>query len=894
MALQHIFTSAPQGLRQGTRGFTTVAASPQLTTTLTSRLESLSGYDQAFGLSDAKAHLNPVNFAHVRLSMANDSWTIVSRVAAAGVDYSGRSNTLAHHLVLTAGERPTAGPAWLAIDSGVLRKGWSSAPQQLAPVVLPDESVETRSCSTWASIAGDAGWAGVLAWQFLEQPKRPVFLIYSPEQGESIPRMIVEASLLLPVSRRWEVTFSTYAPNLSPDITCLWRGVLAGTPAAAAAKVARNAFVIDFTTALAPPVSSPGVDAARNGVAIQIKLRAAKLADAKVESLAPTEASPASTAGNGHPENDDYDLNLSDSERTPTPRRPSQERQPEVAHGASFKIWITVSVVVLAMLLGLVGYFFTQWGDRSGPTTNKPTKPIVSETTTRMAGSSGGIRAATQPKKPNTQSVNGAEGQPKTTPAEETNTKPIQGVVERHPSADNPAEAILKIGGTDGHQAAEAPAPNVKSIGVSENPQPKIVKPPANAPDNNGHPPQIASASGATPAPGQPPNSPPTVSSEKKRPLTLWFNKAALAIDRDSFIDKFQPLSIKPVSSSQDEIKWEINDFPSDIRHLSVIAIVREDNEGLTDPFAETENTSPSETARTNLIFKALDKNNRRDVLTVSASWMSNDQDCSKLAIHLKIAANLPKEFISKEEFLRKLRIVLRAQGASENSYGVIDMNEVKATWVLHPDFTRRSESINIDIGPHLRPTFPFDDNHQLYKDLASKKLRCDKINAIPSDNPSRFSLQFARDKVTSIQLTKIGSREISNPWTIEVIGIKGRLAFWGDAVELAKKLDSLNKRILKIELKDKELTTYNLDQEKFNNNQEYQQKLSSLKASAAPYILVDECNVPVAEVSINVKTTPFEKFKTKEQIKEEDDNHKAEEPAKANPPKAKDETKKK
>ena len=382
MALQLIFTSAPQGLRPGTRGFTTVAASPQLSTTLTSRLESLSGYAQAFNLSDAKAHLNPVNFAHVRLSLANENWNIVSRVAAAGVDYSGRSNTLAHHLVVAGNERPIAGPAWLAVESGVLRNEWTGAPQALAPAVLSNEAVTTRACPTWASLAGDAGWAGVLAWQFLEQPKRPVFLIYSPEQGESIPRLIVEASLLLPPARRWELTFSTYAPNLPPDVTCLWRGVLAGTPAAAAAKVARGALVVDLTMELEPPVSSPGVEAARSGIVIEVRQRAAKTAESQVSPGTTSILSASSEGSVGELEPQEYDLNHSDSNKRHASKRRVSETTSEPQPKAAYKIWVVASMIALVFLISLAGYFVIRY--RVSPTqtavisTTKPAELLAS------------------------------------------------------------------------------------------------------------------------------------------------------------------------------------------------------------------------------------------------------------------------------------------------------------------------------------------------------------------------------------------------------------------------------------------------------------------------------------------------------------------------------------
>src|SRR5688572_1689102 len=100
MAQEIIYTSAPQGLRPGTYGFCTVAATAGMPSSLLERLEALSGYSHLYPPDDPRAALNPVVHSHLILKLNGRRVHVVSRIADAGLDYSQRSNKLAHHAVL--------------------------------------------------------------------------------------------------------------------------------------------------------------------------------------------------------------------------------------------------------------------------------------------------------------------------------------------------------------------------------------------------------------------------------------------------------------------------------------------------------------------------------------------------------------------------------------------------------------------------------------------------------------------------------------------------------------------------------------------------------------------------------------------------------------------------
>ncbi|MHB1556253.1 MAG: GAP1-N2 domain-containing protein [Isosphaeraceae bacterium] len=239
------YTSVPRGLKPGSRGFATVAATAGLPDAMAERLEGLSGYQAVYPPGDPSESLNPVAFVHVRLSVGSQRQDVLSRIGPAGLDYSGRPNKYAHHIVLGPDERPAAGPAWLLSQPGLFQDSWQGEPR-----TIPDGPAVPRGdrppgvAQRWQAITGDAGWAGVLAESFLADPRRPVFLVYSP--GTELLPLFVEAIALLPPSRRWDVDFSTYLTNLPPGIHCAWRGVLDGSAEAKNARRLPGALFIDL------------------------------------------------------------------------------------------------------------------------------------------------------------------------------------------------------------------------------------------------------------------------------------------------------------------------------------------------------------------------------------------------------------------------------------------------------------------------------------------------------------------------------------------------------------------------------------------------------------------------------------------------------------------------
>lgn len=262
MPYEILYTSAPSGLKPGSSGYCTVKSSRGIPAPAVDLLESLSGYRHVFTPGSPEAARNPVNWGHYFLRISGRTEHVLSRVSDCELDYTGRSNKLAHHMVIDAS--CPAGPAWLVGQPGWMIGQWDGQLEQFATVrKAPPERRAAGRCAAWEAATGDAGWGGVLAESFLADPERKVFIIYRPDQH--ILPLIEEAIALLPENRRWEVTFATYGAALPKTVECAWTGVVAGSPEVQQSRRFVNALRIDLTAPMPRAQGGTLVELARTG-----------------------------------------------------------------------------------------------------------------------------------------------------------------------------------------------------------------------------------------------------------------------------------------------------------------------------------------------------------------------------------------------------------------------------------------------------------------------------------------------------------------------------------------------------------------------------------------------------------------------------------------------------
>jgi len=360
MNAELLYTSAPAGLKQGSRGFCTVVSTAGMPINLASKLESLSGYRHVYPSGTPDAKKNPVGSSHLRFSLGGRMVSVISRISDYGLDYSQRTNKLAHHIVVDA-PMPPSGPAALLLQSGVMRDAWDGRCATVPPPALPTLEIPPRVCSEWESMTSDAGWGGVVANTWLRPQPKPLFIVFSEDQAPRLLSLIAESIALLPVRQRWQATFGTYVTNLPPDVDCKVRCVIAGSEEARMASA--RGTVIDLTKTMGPAVDSDETRVARAGLFIggATTRASAAVPDAETPELdASAYAIP--------PDHEVFEFDTRKSSGDEASQAPPSVRSPGTRFKAKVKVRkrtkaglpireiVAVSCCALLLMLGFVGF----------------------------------------------------------------------------------------------------------------------------------------------------------------------------------------------------------------------------------------------------------------------------------------------------------------------------------------------------------------------------------------------------------------------------------------------------------------------------------------------------------------------------------------------------------
>lgn len=258
-----MYTSSSRGLKDGDRGFCTVAATTGTPRLLNEKLESLSGYRHAFA---AASDLNPVNYSFLTVRIQKERYYVLSRIADAGNDYSGRTNKIAHHLALTAADmrKVKSPPNALLSDTAFWFEAWDGKPQRLPADRMPSPHGSPRELfGTWKKVFGDSGWAGLLA-RAVRNDINPVWVIVPT--GKDNLALLGEAMRLVSPEDRWNICFSTYFTRMSASSDYNWRFVLDGTEEAKTLRARPSGILIDpINSHEKLPDDDPFIEAARSG-----------------------------------------------------------------------------------------------------------------------------------------------------------------------------------------------------------------------------------------------------------------------------------------------------------------------------------------------------------------------------------------------------------------------------------------------------------------------------------------------------------------------------------------------------------------------------------------------------------------------------------------------------
>ena len=245
--LELIYTSVPQGLKENSSGFCSVAWTAGMPANLIPPLEQLSAYRALYPFGDPKYERNPVAVAYQRIRYGGSTLSVLSRIAAAGLDYSGRNNKIAHQILLEKEElaAPNFSPVALCRKSHTFVTEWNRPPEELSPrrIVAPRELL--RPANHWARYAGRPEWAGFIAEQFLRNPSKAVYVEY-PEgvPASDLLLLIAETVSLLTPEQEADFSFNTYFTSLPNGGTCFLRFCPENSPAIRSAeRIASNPII---------------------------------------------------------------------------------------------------------------------------------------------------------------------------------------------------------------------------------------------------------------------------------------------------------------------------------------------------------------------------------------------------------------------------------------------------------------------------------------------------------------------------------------------------------------------------------------------------------------------------------------------------------------------------
>jgi hypothetical protein len=241
MAWQLIYTSAPELLQAGRSGFGTVAKHEAIRPSLQTELERISQFSREDGLEKDR-----VIFSHRVLDLRGERFHVLSRISDAGFDYTGRTNHIAHHIVLTADEATQANvrsctPAdmifWFTANDR-----WINRWNEPARLLTPSEEIATGTVSRVLSLRREQGEQGAVTWREFAGPAANAAIlapgggateacwpIFPNHWDEETRLRLIGESLCLHLDP-WTISFSTDTQPTDRIEELRWRGVSAGSP----------------------------------------------------------------------------------------------------------------------------------------------------------------------------------------------------------------------------------------------------------------------------------------------------------------------------------------------------------------------------------------------------------------------------------------------------------------------------------------------------------------------------------------------------------------------------------------------------------------------------------------------------------------------------------------
>src|SRR5436190_1528670 len=252
MPWQLIYTSAPRLLTAGQTGCGTVARHRDIPPLVVSAVERASQFARLPGMDAAR-----IVFSHRVVDAAGARYHVLSRVASAGADYTGRTNHVAHHLIVTSAEAADLTGKGISAGDVLVRFPWRSAWEEGARWLVEHETPNLaglprgpqEQLSVWMEATGDRLHANHLV---AGTGARSGCLLIAPAKLEM--RSLFAESLRGVPDEGWQFTFTTEVDPGDSTGNFRWLGFSPGSPALDSIQPGRR-LVLDLTRPASLPIA---------------------------------------------------------------------------------------------------------------------------------------------------------------------------------------------------------------------------------------------------------------------------------------------------------------------------------------------------------------------------------------------------------------------------------------------------------------------------------------------------------------------------------------------------------------------------------------------------------------------------------------------------------------
>ena len=323
---------------------TAVASSAEMPKALLRELEKIDSFAFPGNAFD------PVVLSYMKLHCGKEDYPLLRHVAPS----TEGAERIAHDLLFLSTEELKLCPGGAL---GVLRcdnfcVNWELLPERLPlRTHLKARRRLSHRAWQWEAMLGDAGWAGVAAEYFLNEPDKCLYLEYDPEYIDcyGLLEIFREVTFLLPEEKRVDFTFTTAFFQETENCSCFMRAVPAGSQTAAELRKNGTAWILSPENCREIPAEYAASMLVRLAREMKQECPAVPMTSTQIDSQVP-DFSPEEAAS------------LDGGKR----KLPPVLRRTALPQGKGKLLWVLYGIAIFfTILLFVLLYFFIQTVDRA-------------------------------------------------------------------------------------------------------------------------------------------------------------------------------------------------------------------------------------------------------------------------------------------------------------------------------------------------------------------------------------------------------------------------------------------------------------------------------------------------------------------------------------------------